>query len=71
MVGKKFDEMNILRLVNNMEKKVEYAIAAAVNGKVFPKVFMSEEEVKLFIKIRPDPSHWKIVRREVVYGEWE
>lgn len=54
-----------------MEKKIEYAIAAVVNGKVFPKVFMSEEEAKLFRKVRPDPSHWKIVRREVVYGEWE
>ena len=54
-----------------MEKKIEYAIAAVVNGKVFPRVFMSEEEAKLFIEIRQDPSHWKIVRREVVYGEWK
>lgn len=54
-----------------MEKKIEYAIATVVNGRIFPKVFMSEEEAEKYKSYRPDQSHWKIVRREVVYGEWE
>lgn len=54
-----------------MEKKMEYAIAAIINGKVFPKVFLSEEEANLFKAARPDPTHWKIVSREIIYGEWK
>lgn len=53
-----------------MEKKIEYTIATVKNTKVFPEVFMSEEEAELFRKERSVPSHWKIVKREVVYGEW-
>ena len=54
-----------------MEKKIEYAIALVINDKVVPKVFTTEEEAELFRERRPDPSHWKVVRREVTYGEWQ
>lgn len=54
-----------------MEKKTEYAIAAIVNGKVFPKVFMLEEEAEKYKSYRPDPNCWKVVKREVTYGEWQ
>lgn len=49
----------------------EYAIAAVTTGKVVPTVFMTEEEAERFKQWRPDPSHWKLVSREVVYSEWE
>lgn len=54
-----------------MEKKIEYAIAAVTTDKVFPKVFMTEEEAKKFKSYRPNPSHWKVVSREVTYSEWQ
>ena len=55
----------------NMEKKIEYAIAAVTTDKVFPKVFITEEEADKFKSYRPDPSHWKVVSREVTYSEWK
>lgn len=49
----------------------EYAIAAVTTDKVFPKVFITEKEANDFREGRPDPSHWKLVSREVTYGEWK
>ena len=51
-------------------KVTEYAIAAVTTDKVFPKVFITEDEAEQFKERRPDPSHWKLVSREVTYGEW-
>lgn len=50
---------------------IEHAIAAITTGKVFPKVFETEKEAEQFKERRPDPSHWKVVSREVTYGEWK
>jgi hypothetical protein len=52
-------------------KVTEYAIAAVTTNKVFPKVFITEEEAEQFKERRLDPSHWKVVSREVTYGEWK
>lgn len=49
----------------------QHAIAAVTTGKVFPVVFVTEEEAKQFKDKRPDPTHWKLVSREVTYGEWK
>ena len=49
----------------------EYAIAAVTTDKVVPMFFMTEEEAERFKERRPDPSHWKLVSREVTYGEWK
>lgn len=51
--------------------KTEYAVAAVATDKIFPKIFITEDEAKQFQEHRPDPSHWKIVSREVTYGEWK
>lgn len=51
--------------------KTEYAIAAVTTNKIFPKVFLTEEEAEQFKERRPDPSHWKVVSRDVTYGEWK
>ena len=53
------------------EKKIEYAIAVVTNGKVFPKVFITKEEAEKYKSHRPDPASWKIVSREVIYGDWQ
>lgn len=53
-----------------MEKKIEYAIATVATNKVFPKVFKTEEEAKKFkFYNRSNPSNWKVVSREVIYGK--
>lgn len=49
----------------------EYAIAAVTSNKVVPKVFITEEEAEQFREQRPDPSHWRIVSREVTYSQWK
>lgn len=54
-----------------MDKKIEYAIAAVTTDKVYPKVFTTETEAEQFRERRPDPSHWKVVSREVTYSEWK
>lgn len=51
--------------------KIEYAVAAVTTDKIFPKVFLTEDEANRFKDCRPDPSHWKLVSREVTYGEWK
>lgn len=58
-----------------MERKVvgtqtEYAMASTT-GCVFPKVFKTKDEAENYIAKRPDPSHWKVVSREVTYSEWK
>lgn len=59
-----------------MERKIvgkttEYAIASATTNTVFPKVLKTLEEAEDYRSKRPDPSHWKIVSREVTYSEWK
>lgn len=54
-----------------MEKKIEFAVAAITTNKVFPKVFSTKEEAETNRLKHADPSHWKIVKREVIYGKWE
>ena len=51
-------------------KVTEYAVAAISTGKVFPKIFRTKEGAEGFRAMRSDPSHWKLVSREVTYGEW-
>lgn len=53
------------------EKKIEYAIASVTTDKVVPKIFITKEEAEKYKSYRPSPAHWKIVSREVVYGDWK
>lgn len=52
-------------------KVTEYAIAAVTTDKVFPVIFTTEADAERFRKRRNDPSHWKVVSREITYGEWK
>ena len=54
-----------------MERRTEYAIAGVTTKKVFPRRFRSKEEAEKFISERPDPSHWIVMKRTVIYEEWE
>lgn len=54
-----------------VEKRYQYAIAGVTTGHVFPKTFDSEQEAVDYKKKRPEPDHWKIVKREVTYTNWE
>lgn len=49
----------------------EYAIAAITTDKVFPKIFEREEDAENFKQARPEPDHWKVVKRTVNYSEWK
>lgn len=55
----------------NGEKKIEFAIATIGKNKVVPKIFQSEEEAEKYRLQRHNPSNWKVVKREVIYGEWQ
>ena len=52
-------------------KTIEYSIAAVTTNNVFPKVFTTKIEAENFRMKRPNPSHWKVVSREITYGEWK
>lgn len=54
-----------------MEKKTEFALALKSTGKVLPKVFKTETAAEEFCKRSICPDSWKIVQREVVYGDWK
>ena len=54
-----------------VEKRYQYAIAGVTTGRVFPKIFDSEQEAIDYKKKRPEPDNWKIVKREVTYTNWE
>jgi len=54
-----------------MERKTEFAIAAVATNKVFPKQFATHEEAEAYRLKRPDPTHWKVVSREITYGDWK
>lgn len=54
-----------------MEKKTEYGIAVVSNGKVLPVKFETQTEAEIYRSRRVDPTHWKVVSREVTYGEWK
>lgn len=54
-----------------MAKRIEYAIASVTTNKIVPRVFATKEEAKKFKDLRPDPTHWKLVSREVTYGDWK
>lgn len=53
------------------ERKIEFAIATVGTTKVVPKTFLSETEAEKFRLQRHNPSNWKVVKREVIYGEWQ
>lgn len=52
-------------------KKIEYGVRAVTTKKVFPKVFDTKKEAEKNRQKHADPNHWEVVKREVVYGEWE
>lgn len=54
-----------------METKVEYGIASVSTGKVVPVKFETQTEAEIYRSRRVDPAHWKVVSREVTYGEWK
>lgn len=54
-----------------MRRTVEFAIMAVTTNKVFPKIFKDADAAEDYKSKRSDPAHWKVVRREVTYGEWE
>lgn len=54
-----------------MKKTRDYALMSATTNNVFPQRFNSAEEAEKRRLETPDPSHWKIVSREISYGEWE
>lgn len=53
------------------ERKIEFAIATIGTTKVVPKIFQLETEAEKFRLQRHNPSNWKVVKREVIYGEWQ
>ena len=54
-----------------MKKKIEYAIASITTNKIVPKIFTTKEGAEMFKSYRPNSDHWKIVSREVIYGDWK
>lgn len=54
-----------------MNKNIEFAMVSIVTGKVFSKIFKTENDAKEYISKRHNPENWKVVCREVIYGEWE
>ena len=59
---------------NVMEnKEIQYSLASVRTGNVLPAKFKfpSETEANDYRERRPNPNQWKVVKREVTYGEWE
>ena len=54
-----------------MKKVIEYGIASVTTGKVLSKTFKSRHEVEEFCANRSNPDHWKILYREIEYGDWK
>lgn len=54
-----------------MIEKTEYAVRAVTTKKVFPKVFKTKDDAEKNRQKHADPEHWEIVKRNVLYGEWE
>lgn len=54
-----------------MQKIIEYGLMAINTGKVFPKIFNTKDDAEKYRLRSVDPEHWKVVSREVMYGEWK
>lgn len=61
-----------MRRVDTLNEKVEdayeYGIYRLSNGKIFPKIFKTRDEAKIFLK-RRSPDEWGLCKRKV--GEWK
>lgn len=55
------------------EKGYQYAIATVTTGRVFPKVFDTEQDAIDYKNKKPEPDHWKVVKREItiMVTDWE
>ena len=54
-----------------MDKKKQFAIAAVTTGRVFPKIWETYDEAEQYRMRRQNPENWKVVCREITYGEWK
>ena len=54
-----------------VEKRYEYTIACITTGHVFPKTFNSEQKAIDYKNSRLEPDHWKVVKREITFTDWE
>lgn len=55
-----------------MERKIEYAIASVTTNKVVTfKIFDTEKRAEAYRLMMAEPNHWKVVKRTVIYSEWE
>lgn len=54
-----------------VEKRYEYAIVSITTGHVFPKTFNGEQKAIDYKNSRPEPEHWKVVKREITFTDWE
>lgn len=52
-------------------KEIQYSLASVRTSNVLPAKFQSETEANDYRERRPNPNQWKVVKREITYGEWE
>ncbi len=58
-------------MLKMIDGEYQYALASKSTGSVWPKIFNNAEDAISRKNSSLNRDNWQIVRREVIYGEWE